>query len=43
MNYRNAFQINQYLENRMTNRASFPVLKKEIYGQILCCSIVKLL
>ncbi len=28
MNCRNVFQINQYLENCMTNRASFTMLKK---------------
>lgn len=28
MNCRNAFQVNQYLENCMTNRASLQMLKK---------------
>lgn len=32
MNYKNAFQINQYLENCMTNRASLEMLKKGDMG-----------
>lgn len=43
MNCRNAFQINQYLENRMTNRVSLLALLKEIFTEsvkLLVCILV---